>query len=80
MVCGGVFEDGLVIGLFLLLKGPEMRGSFVPAVLEWGYIDAWMVLEVVLCLCVWGRCGVCCSNMFCLVHLSCSCKVWWMVV
>ena len=27
MVCGGVLEDGLVMGLSLLLEGPEMRGS-----------------------------------------------------
>ena len=27
MVCGSVLEDGLVMGLLLLLEGPEMRGS-----------------------------------------------------
>ena len=75
MVCGGVPENGLVMGLSLLLEGPKMGGSCCTEVLEWGYLEAWMVLEWVLCLCVWGGCGICCSDMFCLVLLSCSCKV-----
>ena len=34
-----------------------------------------MVLKRVLCLCVWGGCGVCCGNMFCLMLLSRNCEV-----
>ena len=26
MACGGAFEDGLVMGLFMLQEGPEMGG------------------------------------------------------
>ena len=49
-VCGGVLEDGLVMGLSLLLGGPEMGDLAVLMILEWGYHDAQMVLERMLCL------------------------------
>ena len=59
----------------MLLEDPEMGGLAVVMVLEWGYLDVWMVLKWVMCLCVWGRYGICYGSMFCLVLVSCSCKV-----
>ena len=50
-------------------------GSVVLMVLKWGYLDVQMVLEWVLCLCVWVRCVVCYADMFCLVPQLCSCEV-----
>ena len=75
MVCGGVLEDGLVMGLSLLLEGPEIKGSFCSNSLSMGYLDAQMVLERVLYFCVWGKYGVCCGIMFSIVLRSYGCKV-----
>ena len=74
-VCGGVLEDGLIMGLSLLLGVLKWEDLAILMVLEWGYLNVQMVLERVLCMCVWGRCCVCCGDMFCLVLLSCSCEV-----
>ena len=84
-VCGGVPEDGLVMGLSVLLEGQEMGDLAVLMVLEWGYLQVRMVLERVLCLCVgadvvslavrYVLVAVRYAVMFCHVLLSCSCEV-----
>ena len=56
-VCGGVLDDGPVMGLCVLLEGPEMIGSCCSDGPGMDYLDVWMVLERVLHLCVWDRCG-----------------------
>ena len=73
--CGGILEHGPVMGPSLLPRDPEMGESCCSDGPGMGLLDAWMVLERVLCLCVWGRCGVCCSNVFSLVLLMCNCGV-----
>ena len=57
-----------------MLGDPEM-GECSTDVPEMGLPSCADCLGMELCLCVWVKYVVCCSNMFCLVLLLCSCEV-----
>ena len=77
--CGSVPEDGPVIGLILVLEGPEMRGSCCSDGPGMGYLDVRMVLERVCCVCVSGEdmvsVVVICSAL-CFYHVDARCGGW----
>ena len=84
----GHFRVGMQLGLEgltvvfwweLVLEGPEM--GWLLCSWSWkSYLDVQMVLEWLVCLCVWVQCVVCCGNMFCFVLQLCSCEVLLMVL